>query len=78
MCGVDGCVYRTKDNSTLKKHHASVHGIGDTEKAEARRRYVAMDGSTDNYDAPGLPWDRAFHFVFNESPPLTPPLGAGT
>jgi hypothetical protein len=39
-CGVDGCEFQTKDTGTLKKHHASVHEIGDMEKAARRKEYV--------------------------------------
>jgi hypothetical protein len=37
-CGVDGCEYQTKYTSHLKEHQTRVHGIGDVEAADKRRR----------------------------------------
>jgi hypothetical protein len=37
-CGVDGCEYQTKFKSDLKKHQARVHGIGDVDAEELRRK----------------------------------------
>ena len=37
-CGVDGCEFQTKDKSNLKEHQARVHGIGDVDAEELRRK----------------------------------------
>jgi hypothetical protein len=37
-CGVEGCEHQTKHIYSLKRHQALVHGIGDVEAAEERRR----------------------------------------
>ena len=37
-CGVDGCKFRSKQKGHLKTHHARVHGIGDVDAEELRRK----------------------------------------
>jgi hypothetical protein len=37
-CGVDGCLYMTKDKSNLKKHQARMHGSREVEAEVLKRR----------------------------------------
>ena len=37
-CGVDGCEFQTKIKRDLKQHQARVHGIGDVDAEELRRK----------------------------------------
>jgi hypothetical protein len=37
-CGVDGCKFQTKHKHVLKRHQARVHGIGDVDAEELRRK----------------------------------------
>ena len=37
-CGVDGCEFQTKHKGNLKVHQARVHGIGDVDAEELRRK----------------------------------------
>ena len=37
-CGVDGCEFQTKDKRNLKQHQARVHGMGDVDAEELRRK----------------------------------------
>jgi hypothetical protein len=38
-CGVDGCEFQTKQKGHLKQHQACVHGIGDVDAEELRRKW---------------------------------------
>jgi hypothetical protein len=37
-CGVDGCEFQTKHTWYIKKHQARMHGIGDVDAEELRRK----------------------------------------
>jgi hypothetical protein len=38
-CGVDGCDFQTKRKVNLKRHQARMHGIGDVDAEELRRKH---------------------------------------
>jgi hypothetical protein len=42
-CGVDGCEFQTKLKSSLKRHQALKHGIGDVDAEELRRKRREYD-----------------------------------
>jgi hypothetical protein len=42
-CGVDGCEFQTKIKTNLKRHEATVHGIGDVDAEELRRKERERD-----------------------------------
>jgi hypothetical protein len=42
-CGVDGCEYQTKNKRHLKVHQARMHGIGDVDVEELRRKKREWD-----------------------------------
>jgi hypothetical protein len=42
-CGVDGCEFQAKQKGNLKEHQARVHGIGDVDAEELRRKERERD-----------------------------------
>jgi hypothetical protein len=40
-CGVDGCEFQTKQKGNFRRHQARVHGIGDMDVEELRRKNAA-------------------------------------
>jgi hypothetical protein len=42
-CGADGCEFQTKVKRDLKRHQARVHGIGDVDVEELRRKKAARE-----------------------------------